>query len=246
MPSPPGRLLGVLAVLSALRFIFFSSSSVNSYTIFMDSMSVLTSLGSLFPYHHLVQEIQDWFCLLRNRRKISVTFCWVPSLVGVVGNELADVAAKTAARLCHISGMGVPLSDFRSFIKFYCRDLWQDHWSNLSNNFKLKSIRPSVLPWLHCRVDRRSSIVLTRLRIGHSYLTHKYLMASGEERRVPLCSTCRVELTIKHVLVQCPFYELKRRDNILSNMTLLEILGENAPVERIVKFLKDVNIFYDI
>ena len=85
---------------------------------------------------------------------------------------------------------GVPLSDFRSFIKFYCRDLWQDHWSNLSNNFKLKSIRPSVLPWSHCRVDRRSSIVLTRLRIGHSYLTHKYLMASGEERRVPLCSTC--------------------------------------------------------
>ena len=110
----------------------------------------------------------------------------------------------------------------------------------------MKSIRPSVLPWSHCRVDRRSSIVLTRLRIGHSYLTHKYLMASGEERRVPLCSTCRVELTIKHVLVQCPFYELKRRDNILSNMTLLEILGENAPVERIVKFLKDVNIFYDI
>ena len=78
-----------------------------------------------------------------------------------MGNELADVAAKTAARLCHISGMRVPLSDFRSFIKFYCRDLWQDHWSNLSNNFKFKSIRPSVLPWSHCRVDRRSSIVLT-------------------------------------------------------------------------------------
>ena len=165
-----------------------------------------------------------------------------------MGNELADVAAKTAARLCHISGMGVPLPNFRSFIKFYCRDLWQDHWSNLPNDFKLKSIRPSVLPWSHCQVDRRSSIVLTRLRIGHSYLTHKYLMAGGEERQVPLCSTCRVELTIKHVLVQCPFYELERRDNLLSDMTLLDILGENAPVERLVKFLKDVNtrIFYDI
>ena len=46
-------------------------------------------------------------------------------------------------------------------------------------NFKLKSIRPCVLPWSHCRVDRRSSIVLTRLRNGHSYLTHKYLMAGG-------------------------------------------------------------------
>ena len=55
-----------------------------------------------------------------------------------------------------------------------------------------------------------------------------------------------MELTIKHVLVQCPFYDLKRRDHLLSNMPLVGILGENAPVERIVKFLKDVNIFYDI
>ena len=35
-----------------------------------------------------------------------------------MGNELADVAAKTAARLCHISGMGVPLSDFRVLLNF--------------------------------------------------------------------------------------------------------------------------------
>ena len=71
-------------------------------------------------------------------------------------------------------------------------------------------------------------------------------MASGRERQVPLCSTCHVELNVKHILVQCPYYDVKRRDNLLSNMTLVEILDENAPVERIVKFLKDVHIFYDI
>ena len=236
----------LLAVLSALKFIFFSSLSFSSYTIFTDSMSVLASLVSLFPCHHLVQEIQDWFCLLQNRRNISIKFCWVPSHVGIVGNEQADVAAKAATRLCHISSMGVPLPDFRNIIRFYCRDLWQDHWSNLSSNFKLKSIRLSVLPWSHCQADRRSSIVLTRLRIGHTFITHKYLMASGRERQVPLCSTCHVELNVKHILVQCPYYDVKRRDNLLSNMTLVEILDENAPVERIVKFLKDVHIFYDI
>ena len=44
----------------------------------------------------------------------------------------------------------------------------------------------------------------------------------------------------------CPLRSPQRLGDLLSNMTLLEILGENAPVERIVKFLKDINIFYDI
>ena len=95
-------------------------------------------------------------------------------------------------------------------------------------------------------MNRRFSIILTRLRIGYANYTHKYLMASGAERQVPLCSTCHVELTVKHILVRCPFYENQRRVNFLFNKSLQEILDESAPVEHIVKFLKDINIFYDI
>ena len=95
-------------------------------------------------------------------------------------------------------------------------------------------------------MDRRSSIVLTRLRIGHTNCTHRYLMAVGAERQVPRCSTCQVDLTVKHILVQCPNFDRERRANFLSNMSLEEILNENAPVEHIIKFLKDVNIYYEI
>ena len=177
---------------------------------------------------------------------LFVSFIYVPSHVGIDGNEQADVAAKAATRLSHISGMSIPISDFKNIIRFYCRDQWQDHWSSLNSNFKLKSIRPSVLPWTHFLKDRRSSIVLTRLRIGHTYLTHRYLMASGEERQVPLCSTCQVELSVKHILVQCPCFVNQRRTNLLFNKSLVDILGEGAPVEQLVKFLKDINVFYDI
>ena len=236
----------LLAVLTALKSIFFSNSSDKYFTIFTDSLSLLSSLRKLYPCHHLVQEILDWYFLLSSRRGVNVSFCWTPSHVGIVGNERADVAAKAATRLTHISNMNIPVSDFRSIIRFYCRDQWQDHWSNLMNNFKLKSIRPSVFPWTHFVRDRRSSIVLTRLRIGHAYITHRYLMASGAERQAPLCSTCHVELTIKHILVQCPSYVNQRRDNFLLNKSLIEILDENAPVEHLVKFLKNINMFYDI
>ena len=193
-----------------------------------------------------MQEIQDWYYILVNRKHFIVKFCWAPSHVGIVGNERADVAAKAATRLRHISNMGVPVSDFKSSIKFYCRDQWQVHWSSLNSNFKLKSIRPSVQPWSHFQVDRRSSIVLTRLRIGHTKYTHGYLMMSGADRQVPRCSTCHVDLTVVHILVQCPFYFRERRASLLANKSLLEILGEDAPMEQIVKFLKDINLFYDI
>ena len=142
--------------------------------------------------------------------------------------------------------MGVPVCDFKNIIRSYCRDQWQVHWSNLTNNFKLKSIRPSGHPWHHGRMDRRSSIILTRLRVGHTHYTHRYLMASGAERQAPRCTACQVDFTVKHVLVQCPSFENKRRANMLSNKTLEEILDENAPVEDIVKFLKDIELFYDI
>ena len=71
-------------------------------------------------------------------------------------------------------------------------------------------------------------------------------MASGAERQAPLCSSCHVALTVEHILVQCPVFERKRILNLLSGKSLVEILGENAPVEHIDKFLKEIDIFYDI
>ena len=95
-------------------------------------------------------------------------------------------------------------------------------------------------------VDRRSSIVITRLRIGHTYITHKFLMASGAERQAPQCSSCHVVLTVVHILVECPNFENARRNNLLNNRPLKEILGENGPLELVCKFLKEINMFYDI
>ena len=172
-----------------------------SYVIFTDSSSVLSSFRKLFPSVHLVQEILDWVVLLKNRKKVEIEFCWVPSHVGVKGNERADVAAKAAAKLHHISDSSIPHEDFRNVIRSFSKERWQNHWQNSDGNFKLKSIRPSVQPWSIYPMDRRSGIILTRLRIGHTYITHKYLMASGVERRVPRCSTCDVDITVRHIAI---------------------------------------------
>ena len=88
--------------------------------------------------------------------------------------------------------------------------------------------------------------MLTRLRIGGTFLMHKFLMAGGAERQVPQCSTCHVDLTVFHILVECPALRSERRDNYLADKTLKQILDESAPVEHVFKFLKEINLFHDI
>ena len=102
----------LLAVLTALKYIFFSNQSSISFTIFTDSMSILASLRKFSPSHQLVQEILDWFYLLVYRKGMEILFCWVPAHVGIIGNERADSAAKAATRLSHVSNMSIPVCDF--------------------------------------------------------------------------------------------------------------------------------------
>ena len=54
---------------------------------------------------------------------------------------------------------------------------------------------------------RRLEVSLSRLRIGHTRLTHGHLMA----REVPsICGRCLVRLSVFHVLIECPAYYVPR------------------------------------
>jgi len=44
-------------------------------------------------------------------------------------------------------------------------------------------------------------VVINRLSIGHSRLAHSYLLSNDD---VPLCETCGLPLTVKHILVAYP------------------------------------------
>ena len=66
-------------------------------------------------------------------------------------------------------------------------------------------------------------MVIRRARIGHTELTHKYLMVKDQ----PLCNECNKLLTVKHVLIDFDTYQ-----NI-KNKDFTEI-----PLKGIVKSLK--------
>ena len=101
--------------------------------------------------------------------------------------------------------------------------------------------------------NRKEQVVLSRLRIGHTRLTHGYLMY-GETP--PMCLRCDVQLSVMHILVECPHLGAQRNrafpflnQSDPTNCSLRNILAQNSKnfsAENVFKFLKDLNIFRQI
>ena len=233
----------LVAIVEALRWI--NASDKGSFVIHSDSYSTISALKQFNPTHPIIQKIQEWLYKLHSKYK-RIDFCWVPAHVGIQGNEEADKEAKEAAMLSTVNVKYIPYTDMKRPIKSYILEKWQRMWISplLANNEKYKKIRPYIRDWPSSyQSNRRYEKVLTRLRIGHCRLTHKSVR---EGRGLSECDHCHAIQTVEHILIDCPEYDREREIYDLGNKSLEMILGETADIEKLMSFLKDINIFYEL
>ncbi|KAG1672411.1 hypothetical protein GQR58_015999 [Nymphon striatum] len=146
--------------------------------------------------HAIKPKLSEWALACRKSRKEESILCRLrpifgadgtikplplplplplPSHVGISGNEKADFAAKSALSL-------------------------PSKWDGEINN-KLHAIKPKLGEWaLAYRKSRKEESILCRLRVGHTYLTHSFLLRNEAQ---PVCGRCQLPLTVRHVLVDC-------------------------------------------
>jgi len=162
----------------------------------------------------------------------------VPSHVGIRGNERVDVLAKSALT-GPIIRIKIPYSDQIFHAKLYFRTKWQNFWDEQIYN-KLWSVQPKLgCCSLSKRERRREQLVLCRLHIGHTYLTHRHLLA-GEVP--PVCVSCQEDLTVEHILIHCAEY-VHFRDLYFNVRTLRELFDTVSP-ESIINFVKRAGLLY--
>lgn len=178
--------------------------------IICDSMSALHALSSSRPsYDHVVQVI---LCRLANARDhaLVVSFLWVPSHVGLAGNETVDGLAKAACTL------DLPAVHVLPSVRRYKHILFSAihaltvtrRDSERANSVSIQHYDNFIdVPHKYRRnglMVRRHNVVSARLRLGYRPV---WQVSQAED--VPHYSTCRLchlvnANTLQHYCLSCP------------------------------------------
>ena len=159
------------ALLFALDFI--ESAEDDRFIIFTDSLSSMQAIQSRKLSDPYVLDFLERFDILSAAK--NIVWCWLPSHIGIEGNEKANLAARFALAL-PLSNIKLNCSNFKPLIFTFIRSRWQSCW-DLADSNKLHSSKPTLGPCYSPGVNiRRDKVVLSRVRIGHTYLTHSFLL----------------------------------------------------------------------
>ena len=82
----------------------------NKFIIFNDSLSVLKVMNHTSSNNHQIQKLlEKCHQLLANK---EIVLCWIPSHIGILGNEIVDQQAKTSLSL-EPTSFEIPFSNFK-------------------------------------------------------------------------------------------------------------------------------------
>ena len=110
----------------------------------------------------------------------------------------------------------------------------------VSNKFHeiLPKLRDKLLSFCN---SRKEDTVLNRLHIGHSYLTHSFIL---RKEGAPVCGARNAVITFKHILIECAdLLEIKKK---YFEERSLYSLFRNVILEIICDFLREIGVFYRI
>ena len=243
-----GRLPGQASIFTAealaikLTLVRILKDNISKSTIFTDSLSTLQAISSLADFVSStnldVFEIKD---LLRSihAKSAQVTLAWIPSHVGIPGNESADTLAKRAISEGQTLHHRLPYSDLRpesdALIKSDALEWLACHKPDTGIHYFEKFFDPSLFnPWFACsNMKRREITTLSRMRTNHyglpASLFRKGLVSSPDCACSPLTPA-----DLDHILWTCPRFEEER----LPLLTTLSKSGHSPPLD-VTNFLHD-------
>ena len=195
----------LFAILAAMEYI--RDNRVQRAVICTDSQSAVIALTSQSREHPILVDILELYHM-NWRDGIRCTVVWIPGHSGIAGNVLADYWAKKA----HLKERTTPVKmSYREHIprvKECISKRFAKEWEEYRPT-QLKHIKPLTDHWKSChRKNRTEEVILCRLRLGHTVLTHSYII---DHTLPPICDTCDDDLDVSHLLLHCRRFSTKRQ-----------------------------------
>ena len=215
-----------------------SKSKHKKFIIFSVSLSVLLSLKNKKIESPLIIKLLGRLGLMSNSKRIII--CWIPSHIKVRGNERAHSATKQVLHLTP-DKFRIPNIDLKPSINKFLHAKWQQRWNNNIHN-KPFQIQPTLGEWRPgLRKSRKEQVIISQLRIGHTRLTHSFILKQEPQ---PQCLTCQTSCTIKHLLIECRAFTFIRKRFFKVNSLIN--LFENVKIDEVLFFLWDTGLYQKI
>jgi hypothetical protein len=186
----------------------------------------------------MINKINDLIYEKVNKYRIV----WVPSHKGIRGNEIADQLARNAIELHgrFDRKYRVNLGDLLCLVARCVHNEWDNNWKNNFLLNKLRQIRDNTLRYtVKDGLSSNEMKIITRLRLGHTRLTHKHLLTKDP---IPICA-CGCEITVNHIFT-CQFTATIRQSLDIEYASLMTF--EVQTLKKVVEYIKTIGLFDDI
>ena len=226
-----------------LSLSIIGSSRGSKYIIATDSLSSIRSIMNTADRTMLLQRVREKVSSLIEDSK-TVMLTWIPSHKGIQGNDTVDRMAKEAADR-EQEFIPIPFRDWYPTIRRRTYEMWKEEWQKETR--ELRKMKPKPGKWVPFRKEtRREEVIVNRLRLEHTRITHSYLFEAEAEGQRPLCSWCGDAVqSVKHILIDCPALG-DTRDRCFGptdmRQGIKEVLGEGANLRNVLNYIRVLGI----
>ena len=184
--------------------------------ILWERLSALTTIKNLSDHNRqdiIHSKNREYTQLCEHNNTISLV--WVPSHIGLPGNEKADQAAKIGLTHKHKINTTYSKTKIKSLINviinYKYNKKYQENW-NHTDYYKIQPNKVNKVRNFHH--FRKVDTTITRLRLNNAR-NNTYLHKIGKKPN-NLCNYCNTPDTIQHNIYECKQY-YKHRAELLSN-----------------------------
>lgn len=209
----------------------------------------LIKQGMMAAKNYLVMDIYRLLQKIVDEKQL-VVIQWIPSHVGIRGNEAADSLAKAATENSQTIFEALTLGDTISLVKNEIWIKWTDKYRKMSEttgkiHFEFMK-NPGKKIWCkNLKLSAAEIISLNRIRSNHCMTKdrkHKW----GWETN-PNCEVCFEEENLTHILYRCSKWDtIREKYRILQNgKNLHDIFTDliEQELKQLTSYLKEISIF---